>query len=164
MICEPLKCTGTRFSEAACRGSSATRTGLPGTTYQQVQGNWYISVAQIHTRQHTARPSRDSNRDLVQVLGVAALIFHSRQINLIFQYLPVHDLVLHDLIGCARADVAGMIFVHLPRIPKKAVGSPPAFAVCVWSTMYNYCVHKCVQTHAPTVTSGMCGNITGETC
>ena len=61
------------------------------------------------------------------------------------------------------ADVAGMIFVHLPRILKKPVGSSPAFAICVWSTMYNYCVHKCVQTHAPTVTSGMCGNITGET-
>jgi len=63
---------------------------------------WYISVTRMHTSKLTARSSRDSNRDLVWVLGVAALILHSLPINLIFQYLHFRDLVLHDLIGCVR--------------------------------------------------------------
>ena len=75
---------------------------LPGTTYQQVQGNLYISVTLSQTTKHTARLPRDSNRDLVCVLGVAALILHNRQVNLIFQYLNIEDLVLHDLLVCAR--------------------------------------------------------------
>ena len=105
MICEPLKCTGTRFSDLALRGSSDTRTGLPATTYQLAPENWYMSQTKIQTSKLTTRYSRDSNRDLIRVLGVAALIWHGRhgsQINLIFQYLAFHDLVLDDLIDCAR--------------------------------------------------------------
>jgi len=164
MTSEPLKCTGTRFSEAACRGSSFTKTGLPGTTCQQGPANWYISVTQIHTIKLTARPARDSNRDLVRVLGVAALICHSRQTNLIFQYLPFHDLVRHDQVGCARCRCSRDDLCPFSAMTQESDGLFASFrGLCLMNNLQLLCARMWFRVYALTVTSAMCDNITGET-
>jgi len=77
-----------------------------------------ILATQPHERKHTARILQDSNRDLVCVLCVAALIHHGMLEVFIFQHLHFfQDLFPHDLLACfvgIRGPEGG-----LPRIGTK---------------------------------------------